>query len=55
MSDNPDKLKNQAVVYWEKPSYTAVNTNELGHLPDDVQKMIAQSILDNLNIEITLR
>lgn len=50
-----DKPKNKVTIYWDNPSYNVVQAKDLDDLPEDIQKMIAQHILDNLNIGVKLR
>jgi len=49
------KLKNKTVIYWEQPSYTAVDASAIDSLPHEVKKLIVQHILDDLRIGVHLK
>lgn len=58
MSETPiqqDKPKNKAIIYWDDLSYTVVDSSELDNLPETVQRMIVDSLLEKLGIEMRTR
>lgn len=50
-----DKLKNKAVIYWEQSDYTAVDVKEIKELPKSVKILIVNSILQDLNIGVSIQ
>lgn len=46
------KPKNKVTVYWEQSTYTVVDMGELAGIPAEVQKMIVNSILEKLGVEM---
>ena len=49
------KLKNKAVIYWEQPGDTPIFVKEIKELPKSVKILIVNSILQDLNIGVSIR
>lgn len=49
-----NKLKNKVIIYWDNPSYLAVDVSEIKKLPKEVQIMIANTILRGFDGELSI-
>lgn len=52
---NKDRPKNKAIIYWDNPSYTAVDASELKTLPEEVKHLLVNTLLEDLNIGVRVR